>query len=419
MSPSAASPVPRPGAAPSAARHAAPTPGASGRLAGIDGLRAVAMTMVIAQHCGLLPFGWTGVWLFFAISGHVITRGLLVEETQPQHQPSTASRYGAFLRRRLLRIVPAYALYVGLCGLLFGASVGRAGLPDLLGLLSFTYNWRMIFQPADATQHWPAIGHLWTLSVEQQFYIVFPLLFFGLAERWRWRVAAALVLLAPATRAVWLGATSAAIAEPDPGKLAFLVYAATVCQADAFLLGALLARFQTALLRNRGRIVRVCALALACVLLFALVYGVLNHLRGDHGLGLVKNIYSGTLYGQGRELLVYSVINLLAAAVLLATLAGLGGTAWLSSPGLAWVGRVSYGAYLYHALVLWALCAWLGGELKSLPLLPRLGGFVAVLALTLAAAGLSFRWIEQPITRRLRPWAAGSSGTVQLRTTGA
>ena len=51
------------------------------RLAGIDGLRAIAMTMVIAQHSGLLPFGWVGVWLFFVISGYVITRGFLSEES--------------------------------------------------------------------------------------------------------------------------------------------------------------------------------------------------------------------------------------------------------------------------------------------------------------------------------------------------
>src|SRR5262245_24990151 len=73
------------------------------RIAEVDGLRALAMTMVVAQHCGLAPFGWTGVWLFFVISGYVISRNFLREEYKAD---SVARQFLTFMKRRFFRIVP-------------------------------------------------------------------------------------------------------------------------------------------------------------------------------------------------------------------------------------------------------------------------------------------------------------------------
>ncbi len=380
------------------------------RLAGVDGLRAVAMTMVIAQHCGLLPFGWTGVWLFFVISGYVITRGFLAEESDGGTRralPSAGQRYGGFVRRRLLRIVPAYALYVGGCALLFAVPYGVAGSTDLLGMITFTYNWQMVFQPDAATVHWPAIQHLWTLSIEQQFYVFFPLLFLGVPKRWRWKLAGALVILAPLTRWLWLLFVGNAMPDADAGKLAFSVYAATLCQIDAFLIGALVARFQPQLLRNPRLPIRCFWSALGLVAVFAVVYIALNHARGDRGAELLKNIFSGILYGQGRELFGYSVINLFAAALLLVTIVGARGTNWLSMPWVTWIGRTSYGGYLFHALLIWGLSQLIGQQLKYAPVAWRVAGFFAVFLTTVSLASLSFVCFEQPIARRFKNWALG------------
>src|SRR2546423_10298585 len=79
------------------------------RIAEVDGLRAVAMTMVIAQHCGLLPFGWIGVWLFFVISGYVITRGFVADQKAAD---AASTRFIDFMRRRFFRIVPVYVAYI-------------------------------------------------------------------------------------------------------------------------------------------------------------------------------------------------------------------------------------------------------------------------------------------------------------------
>lgn len=84
------------------------------RVAEIDGLRAVAMTIVVAQHCGLAPFGWTGVWLFYVISGYVITRTFLAEDKSID----PGLRYKAFIIRPIFRIVPIYLLYVAINALI-------------------------------------------------------------------------------------------------------------------------------------------------------------------------------------------------------------------------------------------------------------------------------------------------------------
>ena len=82
------------------------------RITEIDGLRAVAMTIVVAHHCGLLPFGWVGVWIFFVISGYVISRKFM---RQGYSNKPAAKQYVTFISRRFWRIVPVYLLYLSVC----------------------------------------------------------------------------------------------------------------------------------------------------------------------------------------------------------------------------------------------------------------------------------------------------------------
>lgn len=374
------------------------------RVNAIDGLRAIAMTMVIAQHSGILPMGWAGVWLFFVISGYVITRGFLSEERRLPSTVQPHARYAAFLKRRVLRIFPAYFLYLCICGLLSMQASGRT-LADLLGLVSFTYNWQMIYFDYEHARPWVGVGHLWTLSVEQQFYIFFPLLFLWVPERMRWKLATLLILLAPAIRFGWVSLNQWSHPLSDDAFLAFAVYAATHCQADAFLMGALLARYEGDLRSTRQLPTRAMYAALGLTSAYMLSYVVANHLRGDHGLGLVKNIISGTLYGQGRETLVYSVMGILSTAIMLQTLSGARYTQWLSHRFLTWVGQVSYGGYLFHVLPLAWISAAIGGELKTAPLGVRLGAFAITWAASVLLASMSFKYFEQPVAQKWKNWA--------------
>lgn len=347
------------------------------RLAAVDGLRAIAMTMVIAQHCSLLPFGWTGVWLFYLISGYVIARGW-----------NDGEHYGRFMWRRVLRIVPAYFAYLVLNGVILWTRADAAPLRDVPSLLGFWFNWQMIFADGGA---WHPFGHLWTLSVEQQFYLVFPLLMIWVPGRLQQRVMLTLVLAGPVLRWWW----SQAVPWPDAGQRAFGVYAASFCHADAFLMGALLARGGTPL---QHRLLRWSWTAPAAAVLYLAIYTGINRELGATGIDTVRNLLSGVLAGQGREVFAYIVVDLLAAAVLLQALRGGGLARRLAVPWLAHVGRVSYGGYLIHALVLWFVSGWVGG-IKGLPLVPRVMVFMGSWGATVLLASMSHRWFELPVAR--------------------
>jgi len=377
------------------------------RLAGVDGLRAIAMTMVIAQHCHLLPLGWTGVWLFFVISGYVITLGFLSGEYPGR---GFVQQFGVFMRRRAVRIVPVYLLYLAACGLVL-AGIGKLGvLGDLPYLLSFSFNWHMIFGFWPGSSDWGPFGHLWTLSVEQQFYLLFPLLALGLPRRWQLGVMFALVAAGPLVRWIW-ARSLVEFHGGDTGWLAFSVYAASICHFDAFLIGALLARLEPQL-RESPRLCRgMSLLAIAVAFGYAMVYVAVNRQLGAHGVDLLRNVFSGNLFGQQREVFVYVAVDLLAMAALLQVLLRRPGSAWLAWPPLAWVGRVSYGGYLFHALVLWGLARTLDVGIKGLPVAERLLVFAAAWTITVALASLSFRWFELPLARRWRSAPPGGRRT--------
>jgi peptidoglycan/LPS O-acetylase OafA/YrhL len=236
-------------------------------------------------------------------------------------------------------------------------------------------------------------------------------------DRWRWKLAGVLVLLAPLIRWLWASLAGAAMSHPDAGGLAFSVYASTICQMDAFLFGALLARFQQELVASIRRMPAPWLwLALGPIAVYGFACMVLNHARGDRGMDVLKNIFSGILHGQGRELILYSVIDLLAFGILAATLAGARGTGWLSRPWITWVGRISYGGYLFHALVIQGFNALIGQELRHAPVALRFAGFGAVFVTTAVLASLSFVHFEQPIARRFKAWAARRAGTRGMTT---
>src|SRR5947209_3888901 len=141
----------------------------SERVYSVDSLRAIAMTMVIAQHSGLLPFGWTGVWLFYVISGFVISRNFIEEKAVAAIGSDT--HYFSFILRRTFRIIPPYAAYIILCMITALIIDLPSQAREIPFLATFTYNWRMIFS---LEQQSVIFGHLWTISVEEQFYLFFP-----------------------------------------------------------------------------------------------------------------------------------------------------------------------------------------------------------------------------------------------------
>lgn len=372
------------------------------RVNAIDSLRAIAMTMVIAQHCWILPLGWIGVWLFFVISGYVITSGF--PPTTGADRSLRREVFGAFMRRRSIRIVPVYVLYLLINVPIIVYINESYRLWDLPYLLGFIFNWHRIFAFWPRGSDWSAFEHLWTLSVEQQFYLLFPLLILFVAPALQMRWTLILIVAGPLIR--FAGATALARHwSHDPQALAFAIYAGSLFHFDAFLLGSLLARCHRDAICSAWLDRNLAPIAFKVSLVYAGTYVAVNLAKGAAGVDALRNVYSGILYGEGREVFVYLSVNLLAAAAVWYAVNMAPPNHWLNSRRLAWVGQVSYGGYLVHALVLWTAAQWLGSPLRDLPILGRVALFGFAWTLTVSLASVSFVWFETPLARRLRPRA--------------
>jgi peptidoglycan/LPS O-acetylase OafA/YrhL len=362
------------------------------RIYSIDSLRALAMTMVIAQHCKLLPFGWTGVWLFYVISGFVISRNLIAEKTT--FKPASLFHYLSFVIRRIFRIIPPYAAYVIICLLvirLLGYSEPYRELPYLT---TFTFNWRMIFS---VEPQFSAFGHLWTISVEEQFYVLFPILIL-LLKRDRAIVGLiAICLLVPVLRNVM--AEQMAAHGWDSERIAFGVYASSFGQFDAFALGALLAHFENEIRRHPQFVTKMAWLALVMVMVYVATYISINIRSGAHGIDAIRNIVSGVLYGEKREVFAYIMLDFCAAAILAGAIAGWRVFNLIEHPLLVAVGQVSYGGYLLHAIVLLVMGEAIGSLFESRAVQIRIVFFLIAWCCTVAIAWISYITWERKLIR--------------------
>ncbi len=180
---------------------AAPAP-APLHLPSLDGLRALSIVAVLLSHLPGLPKSWDtagnfGVRIFFVISGFLITT-LLIDEVA---RTGTLS-LPAFYRRRLYRILPAFVLYLAMVALLAGVGFIDLRPGDLFASLTYTMNYHQ-------DRSW-YVGHIWSLSVEEQFYLLWPALLLLAGVRRGIQVAACALLAAPLIRvATWAFAPSA------------------------------------------------------------------------------------------------------------------------------------------------------------------------------------------------------------------
>ena len=369
------------------------------------------MSAVIAQHCGVMPAGWTGVWMFYVISGFVVTASL-----DARRQPGAGwSGRARFYARRAARLWPIYLAYVTVGFLYSGLARGAFEWRALSSLVLFYNNLPSAF--ADRTFQLFPVASLWTVSVELQFYLVFGLAFLFLPRR---VLAALLVLflfLAPLLRLA--GSAWLSHAGWSPASAAAAMYRFTPMHFDSFSAGALLALVGPA--RLAGRPARRLLVAGGAVMLaYVAAEAWLNYVHGATGLRILNHIVNGVLFGAGREVWVYSAIAALAAGVLATALTGQAPWVWLlRQRWLQAVGRVSYGGYVYHALcVQWiaVLLAWAMAAMTMTmhPMVLGAARFLLALPLTVAVARLSWRYVERPIiaavNQRLNPPAPRANG---------
>lgn len=363
------------------------------RYAGLDGLRAVAVALVVIYH--LFPGWWMrggfiGVDVFFVISGFLITSLLLRE-----HDDTGRVALGSFWRRRARRLLPALLLVLLACSsaaLLIGGDVLVGLGRQLLGALVFGYNWAAVVDGADyfGSGGGELFRNLWSLAVEEQFYLVWPLLLLALLllpRAWM-RVCAALA--AATASAVWM-AVIVASGSADPLTLGARVtraYFGTDTHAFGLLLGVAVAfawraavRVERGWMRRRGVRGGVGALGAAALA----------------GLILLASV------SQKQSTATFPTA-LVAASALSAIVIVAGtwpGSLWgrvLDAAPLRWIGERSYGLYLWHWPVLVLLVAASQGTSVDRPFPPAIGA--AALAVTVTLAALSYRFLELPLRRR-------------------
>jgi peptidoglycan/LPS O-acetylase OafA/YrhL len=349
------------------------------------------MLAVIMEHTGLLPFGWMGVWLFYVISGFVVTTSLGSRAEAVHRGADTLNFYG----RRAARILPIYYLYV-LVGLFVSSHwLGHVDWPPFVSMLLMVNNF------ADAFGHgfysgWPA-GHLWTISVEWQFYLVYGCLFIWAPRAWVITCAVLAVLADPLLRVV---AGAILLRYQAPLDAAFSVYSFSLLHFDAFAMGALLALFRDRLSGRHGVIAGGVGLVLLG--LYLLAYASIDAARGAHGIAVLKNLITGILIGQGREGPLYTIVDLLAASLLLVTLDPRIRLPLIDRSRLQYVGRISYGGYVYHELMHSLFVVLLppglvAGHGVALRTAYDMFEFLVCATLTILVAAVSYRWLERPV----------------------
>lgn len=355
------------------------------RYAGLDGLRAFAVAVVLVYHLfpGVLPGGFIGVDVFFVISGFLIT-SLLVRE----RRASGRIDLRRFWVRRARRLLPAIAALVLVCSpaaLAIGGDV-LVGLPrQILGAFTFSANWLSI--AADSSyfaQGAPELfRNLWSLAVEEQFYVAWPLILLALALLRSWWARFGIVLAAAAASAI--GMAALAVPGEDPTR----VYFGSDTHSFGLALGAALA-----LLVTRMRPLDLDAGESG---LQVFVRRWLPPLGALSMLGLVVSAYAMTADAAFTYRGGLALVSLLSAVAVWSAIvpgSSLGRT--LDLAPLRFIGARSYGLYLWHWPVFVLACAAVPDENEPGTALLVGGGSLAV---TGALALLSYRYLEQPIRR--------------------
>jgi len=299
---------------------------ASPQLASLDGLRAVAAFLVVFYHFGIqVSPGGLGVLAFFVLSGFLITWLLLAE----QQRFGTVS-LRAFYARRVLRLFPAFYVYWFLATVTVLALGKRFVFGEALAAFFYVHNYYQAFQDTPAT----AFSHTWSLGVEEQFYLLWPVLFLLLGLRHNLRHMA--VGLAVIVFAVWVWRTVLVFGVGVPQRY---VYSAFDTRADHLLIGCLLAVALRA--RFVPRFWRVlCTSPVMSLLTVSLTI-----------ITCVAEYRLGTTFRNTVSFLVHPLL----IAVLIPQLISFRATmmwSWLNWRPVRYLGRISYSIYLYQQIAM-------------------------------------------------------------------
>ena len=345
----------------------------------LDGLRALSVIAVILYHADVawLPGGFLGVEVFFVVSGFLIT-SLMIEERAASGRVSLRT----FWARRARRLLPALFVMLAATAIaiaFFATDSAPDFRRDVVPSVLYVSNWWQIYfveTPYFAASDLPVLRHLWSLAVEEQWYLLWPLLFLMFARMPR-RIAAGLVAVLAlvsmaGTALAWL---------PDSESRTNLLYLSTPTRASGLLLGAVLA-FWWQRAHTQSRLLTVALDGFALVAF--IVLGVAAASVGVND----ETLYRGWLAATSVASVVLIVVAVRPSRSVVRRL--------ISLQPIAAIGRRSYGLYLWH----WPIFVIAGARDSDQRLL-------IASAITIVLNELCFRLVEQPARRGVigRWWA--------------
>jgi len=341
----------------------------------LTSFRFFAFLAVFLFHQLVFPMGYLGVQAFFVLSGFLLTT-ILVELKSDQ---PVKNYFLSFYGRRALRIFPVYYAYLLIVGLALAflyfpqlksdIPVVNRFYQQLPWAASYTYNF---FHASDTFKHTYLLTHFWSLAVEEQFYLLWPIVIYFTPKEKLKQVLLIIIAMGPLLR--WLtGELVMSDAISWLGKDAGLVvYALPFSHMDAFAIGGFFALYGNAC---SGK----------SLLGLLLIIAALGWFTGAQGYSNFMN--QGYAYVWG-----YSLFNLFFALCLATLKERNPASGWLVSPTMVYLGTVSYGLYVFHNAFIWLVGVYLPASsvLVKMPL---------VFVLTLIVSAASYRWLEQPCLR--------------------
>jgi peptidoglycan/LPS O-acetylase OafA/YrhL len=382
-----------------------------GHLPALDGLRGIAVLTVMVLHFTLFTpqngvewwyrsitdGGWAGVDLFFVLSGFLIT-GILYDAK------GSAYYFRNFYLRRTLRIFPIYYAFLAAQFLVLPLVKAVLGMPQDVADERQVWVWTYLTNFLFASVGWEGMPghttHLWSLAVEEQFYMLWPLVVFMSDRRTLLRICGALFLLGPVTRL--------ALHAIQPSGLAG--YVLLPARVDALALGGLIAVLGRSEV-GYAQLRRWLRPALAAGLTLLVVGAVITVASGGTGLFPPLSLHT--------QLIVYPAVALISAAAVVSAAVAKPGSrinAFLTVRPLLVLGKLSYAIYLFHIPLRNALL----GSFSNPNFLPRVLGsqipaqialMVVCMAVTTAAAAVSWHLFEAQFIALKRFFPYGTSAT--------
>jgi peptidoglycan/LPS O-acetylase OafA/YrhL len=360
-------------------------------ISSIDGLRAIAVTAVVLYHLGIswIPGGFLGVDLFFVISGYVITRLILDSINQ-----SSALDLRAFYAARLRRIYPGF-IFMVICTIIFigvwAPEAIKRFLSDLPYALTGTINWFLVARHQDyfeAIGRPPLLQHTWSLAVELQFYLIWPIILLTVLKYFGKKNIARIALLIAVISGVTLFLVSLRLDQSNAQQISHIYFGTDTHSLGLFLGSALAVSWiPQNLSADIAKRAQDVIDGIGVVGLLGLIATFLFIDETNAGLYRIAFPLAG-VFG------CLVIISLVHPASRFAPL--------ISSAPFRWVGQRSYGIYIWHWVIFQVTrpSVDLTGQTWAL--------YLARVLLVLALADISLRWVEIPFRQGMvQNWFRG------------